>query len=142
MPFVVRWPGKVKAGVSEAMVSQVDFLSSFAALVGQPVDPSDVPDSQNVLAALLGNSEKGRSHVVEHAWGLAVRKGDWKYIPPGRIQDQLGPWKQVDIPQPGFLFDLIRDPGETNNLALTRPDKVNELAALLEEIRHNERGEK
>ena len=32
VPFVVRWPGAVKAGVSAAPFSQVDLLASFAAL--------------------------------------------------------------------------------------------------------------
>ena len=34
VPFVVRWPARVKPGVSDALISQVDLLASFAALVG------------------------------------------------------------------------------------------------------------
>ena len=40
MPFVVRWPGRVKPGVSDALVSQVDFCASFAALAGQTSAPT------------------------------------------------------------------------------------------------------
>ena len=32
VPFIIRWPGKIQPGTSEALVSQVDFLASFAAL--------------------------------------------------------------------------------------------------------------
>ena len=35
VPFVVRWPGTVKPGVSAAPLSQVDLLASFAALAGR-----------------------------------------------------------------------------------------------------------
>jgi arylsulfatase A len=88
-----------------------------------------------MLPALLGETKKGRDHVVEHAGLLALRRGQWKYIQPGSVRDGLGPWKQVKIPQPGFLFDLKSDPGETVDVAAEHPGKVRELVALLEEIR-------
>ena len=43
VPFMVRWPGKVKPGTSKAMVSQVDFLASLAALAGSPAPIPDKP---------------------------------------------------------------------------------------------------
>ena len=36
VPFVVRWPARVKPGTSKALLSQVDFVATFAALVGAP----------------------------------------------------------------------------------------------------------
>jgi len=137
MPFLVRWPGRVKPGVSGALVSQVDLAASFAALTGQKTDPTAMPDSVNVLPALLGDSKTGRDSLVEHANRLAVRQGDWKFIPPGRVLDKLGPWNQLTAPEPGFLFDLSKDPGETNNVAAAHPEKVSELRALLAKIRNS-----
>ncbi|MEX1049145.1 MAG: sulfatase-like hydrolase/transferase, partial [Akkermansiaceae bacterium] len=32
VPFIVRWPAKIKSGVSDALVSQIDFIASFAAM--------------------------------------------------------------------------------------------------------------
>ena len=75
MPFLVRWPGHVKPGVSRAVVSQVDFCASFAALAGQPLGPDDAPDSFNVLPALLGQSPTGRDHVLEYSGRVAIRCG-------------------------------------------------------------------
>ena len=49
VPFLVRWPGRVKPGTSEALISQVDFIASFAALTGQSLGRDDAPDSMNVL---------------------------------------------------------------------------------------------
>jgi len=136
MPFLVRWPGRVKPGVSDAIVSQVDLPASLAILAGQKPDQKTMPDSRNVLPALLGESKTGREEVVLYAQdgGLALRSGNWKYIPPGNMRDGLGPWKKSTIAEPGLLFDLSSDPGETKDLAAANPDKLQELAAALKKI--------
>ncbi|MFA6174825.1 MAG: discoidin domain-containing protein [Kiritimatiellales bacterium] len=90
-----------------------------------------MPDSQNVLSALLGDSPSGRESLVEHASTLALRSGKWKYIAPGKTRDGLGPWNTVAVPEPGFLFDLSTDPGETKDLAAEYPEKLKELADRL-----------
>jgi len=136
VPFIVRWPGRVKAGVSDALVGQIDFLSSFAALTGQKLAADDAPDSYDVLQALLGKSKTGRDHLVEHAGALSLIKGQWKYIEPNNgpkinknTNTELG-----NDPQPQ-LYDLAEDIGEKQNVAGQHPDKVEELAALLKKIR-------
>jgi arylsulfatase A-like enzyme len=139
MPFLVRWPGRVKPGVSDALISHVDLAASCAALTGQKTDPAAMPDSVNVLPALLGDSKTGRDSLIEQGNRLALRQGHWKFIPPGRVSDGLGPWTQVAVPEPGFLFDLATDPGETHNLAAAHPEKVQELRDLLAKIRNSAR---
>jgi arylsulfatase A-like enzyme len=152
VPFIVRWPGRVKPGISGALVSQVDFLATFAALVGQAAPDLSIVaraeslrakvDSENVLPALLGKSKTARTVLVEQGGGvaLALRQGDWKYIPPrpgARVQVNTNTETGND-PQPQ-LYDLARDPGERNNLAAARPEKVRELADLLAAIRQRTR---
>jgi arylsulfatase A-like enzyme len=134
MPLIIRWPGRVKPGVSDAIVSQVDFAASLASLVGRQPKKATMPDSQNVLPALLGESTTGRESVVEQAKGLSFRKGNWKYVAPGNAADQLGPWRKLQIPAPGWLFDLSADPGETKDLSAKYPEKLKELAAELSKI--------
>ena len=80
VPFILRWPARVKPGTSEALVSQVDFLASFAALSKQPLAGARAPDSVDTLAAFLGTSRTGRTELVEQAGGQALRSGQWKYI--------------------------------------------------------------
>ncbi len=122
VPFLLRWPARVKPGkASAAMVSQIDFAASFAKLTGRE---ASFPDSENVLPALTGESDKGRDHVIEHANQLAIRAGDWKFIPGKKDQ-------------PGQLHDLSKDPGESKNLASVNPEKRDELRALLEIARGN-----
>ena len=140
VPFIVRWPGRVKPGVSDALMCQMDFFASFAALVGSPLSDAERKDSENHLPALLGEAPNGRATLIEHASGLGVRAGSWKYLPP-----KPGPKRSANTnvelgndPQ-RQLFDLAKDPGETKNLAPSQPDKVAELAAILEQTRNARR---
>lgn len=57
VPFIVRWPGKVKAGtVTDAMVSFVDVLATFVEVAGgRP--PRDI-DGRSFLPVLLGKRNK------------------------------------------------------------------------------------
>ncbi len=137
--FIVRWPRHVKPGVTGALVGQIDFLSSFAALTGQRLASDDAPDSFDVLQALLGRSKAGRDHIVEHAGTLSLIKGQWKYIEPGKgakfnrnTNTELG-----NDPQPQ-LYNLADDIGEKHNLAERYPNRVRELADVLRAVR--ERG--
>jgi arylsulfatase A-like enzyme len=136
VPFVVRWPERIRPAVSDALVSQVDLLASLASLVGAPQADARAGDSQDVLPALLGRSKVGRAALVEQAGALSLRQGHWKYIAPSqgaRIQKNTNTELGND-PEPQ-LYDLATDPGERKNLATVHPDKVRELAAMLEEIR-------
>ncbi|MBI1872367.1 MAG: arylsulfatase [Acidobacteria bacterium] len=136
VPFVVRWPARVKPAVSDALISQVDLIASFAALVGPPLSDRRAQDSENVLQALLGASKTARAWLVEQAGSLSLRDGQWKYISPGRgprinqnTKMELG---NDSEPQ---LYDLAADVGERKNLAASRPEKVREMAARLDGIR-------
>lgn len=136
VPLIARWPGKVKRGVSNALVGQIDFLSSFAALTGRPLAETDAPDSFDILPALMGRSDTGRDHIVEHAGALSLIRGDWKYIEPGKGARIA---KDTDIelgndPQPQ-LYNLRHDIGERQNIAIKYPARVAEMAAFLREIR-------
>jgi arylsulfatase A-like enzyme len=139
VPFIVRQPGRIEPGLSDALLCQIDLLASMAALTGQTLARDDAPDSFDVSAALLGRSRTGRDHLVEHAGTLSLIQGDWKYIEPGKgarfnrsTNTELG---NASEPQ---LYNLKDDLGEKTNLADGRPEKVKEMAALLQEIR--ERG--
>jgi arylsulfatase A-like enzyme len=136
VPFIARWPGRIAAGESDALVCQIDFLRSLAALVEVPLAHSDAPDSENLLDALTGKSQEGRKQLVEHSRTLAFRQGQWKYI-----ESAQGPAlaKAVNIktglsPEPA-LYDLANDLGERNNLAEDQPERVAEMAAELARIR-------
>ncbi|GAB3893756.1 arylsulfatase [Larkinella knui] len=138
VPFIVRWPGKVKAGTSDALLSQVDLLKSLAVLTGQTVGEGEATDSFNTLDALLGKDKNGRDYVIEHALNntLSLVKGHWKYIEPSNgpavqkaTNTELG---NNPLPQ---LYDLRTDLGETRNVAGENPQLVSELAAFLKSVK-------
>lgn len=139
VPFVLRWPARIKPQVSDAIVCQVDLLASFAALTGQKATSDESPDSQNVLPALLGESPTGRESVVEQGTGgLALRHDKWKYIPPsarGAKKSNASTRTELGNDSMSQLYDLESDPGETTNLAEQHPDTTRRLAAELESIR-------
>jgi len=141
VPFLVRWPARIERRTdSPALISQIDLFHTLAFLTGAKLEEGAAPDSFNLISALLGRDPQGRPHLVEQAGTLSVIVGRWKYVVPSK-----GPKinKNVNIelgndPEPQ-LYDLETDPGERNNVAAQFPDKVAELAALLEQIRRSPR---
>ncbi|MGE0104161.1 MAG: sulfatase-like hydrolase/transferase [Blastocatellales bacterium] len=136
VPLIVSWPLKIKPGRSDAMISQVDFPASFAALTGQKIDRATVTDSQDVSSALLRGTGKGRDHIVEHAGSLALRIGKWKYIDPNDGPRMSLPTNtELGNDPAAQLYDISTDPGEKDNLASKHPERVREMKARLEKIR-------
>lgn len=140
VPFIVMWPGTVQPGVSDALVSQVDLLASFAKLLQTPLASGQGPDSMDMLAALLGVSPQGRTQLVtESNYGMGLRNGSWKYIAPATApgrQSGLLPGKGIEtggsaVPQ---LYDLSVDIAERNNLAEDDPDRVARMQQMLAAI--------
>ncbi len=135
-PFIVRWPGRVKPGLSDARLSQVDLYASLAALAGQPLDDEDAPDSLDRLADLLGKSQAGRDHIIEQAGTLSIIRGRYKYIEPGDGPKMNVP-TNIELgndPQPQ-LYDVVEDIAEKHNVAGEHPEVVKELDALLQKIK-------
>ncbi len=141
VPLLIKWPGKIKAGtVSDALVGQIDFAASFAAISGNEskitITEKAIPDSIDALAALTGKSDKGRTLLVEHARSLALRQGPWKYVQPSKApsfnkntKTELGTNKR------GQLYNLAIDGGEKKNLRDEHPEKFAELREKLSSIR-------
>jgi arylsulfatase A-like enzyme len=140
--FMIKWDGKIKPGISDALVSQIDFLSSFASLSGQTLTSDAAPDSFNQLDVLLGKSKTGREWIVEHASSgrLSIIKGEWKYIVPGpgvklNINTNTETGNDI-VPQ---LYNLKNDLGEKMNIASANPLIVKELSGLLQKIQDSGR---
>jgi arylsulfatase A-like enzyme len=134
VPMIVSWPQKVKPGVSNALMSQMDFVNSFTAFFKQPEDKAI--DSENHIESLLGKSALGRTALVEQGSSLAIVWNDWKYIAPSKGAAILQPMNiesgNSTVPQ---LYNLKDDIGEKKNLAEKYPAMVEKLAAMLEAIK-------
>jgi arylsulfatase A-like enzyme len=131
VPWIVRYPARVKPGVSGALISQIDLPATFAALAGAPAPATPWIDSRNALPALLGEDRAGRDHIIEHSGRIAVRQGDWLFITPGMVTDGLGPWTRKTIEAPGALYNLVADPEQEHDLANSQGARLHDLAAVL-----------
>jgi arylsulfatase A-like enzyme len=124
VPFLARWPGKIRAGsVCDATVCLNDLMATCAEILGVPLPGNAGEDSVSLLPHLLGNAPGPmRQGVLHQSSGgdLALRQGPWKLIVSrsGRRE----------------LYDLHADLGETKDVAAANPEVVERLAAVLEEI--------
>lgn len=137
VPFLVRWPAKVKPGTSSnALIGQVDLPASFARLTGQKFPANVGPDSFEQLDALLGHAPTGREHLVEHAGITSLRLGQWKWIPGSAgVKFNKATGTELGNDKMQQLYDLAADPGETRNIAAENPAKANEMKAMMLKIR-------
>lgn len=136
IPFITHWPARIEPNISEALVSQVDLFHSLAILTGQKLAPDDAPDSFNVLTALLGENTQARDFLVEQGWSLSIRKGNWKYIEPSE-KSRYDPYTNIELGNAPYpqLFDLSVDVAEKHNVAEKYPEKVQEMASLLDSVK-------
>lgn len=135
VPFIISWPGKIKPGTSNALISQIDFLASFSTLLNIQIPQGGALDSENVLSAFLGKSNKGRDEVIKQGGALSIIKGDWKYIAPNN-RAKVAKLTGIELGNAPFhqLYNLKKDIGEQNNIASKHPKKVKMLQELLYQI--------
>ncbi|MBI9063800.1 MAG: arylsulfatase [Marinilabiliaceae bacterium] len=137
VPFIVMWKGKIKQGVSKAMISQVDIMASAAKLIG-----SDMPDtdSEQLLSTLMGKTEEGRD--ILHFEGLkgrvAVRSKEWVLIPPykGPLRHSWGGNVESGLSKDYQLYHMTEDPNQQHNVYTDFPEIANELLIKLNEGRN------
>jgi len=129
VPMIARWDGKIAKGSRTDHISAFwDILPTFSEILEIPV-PQDL-DGISMLPTLTGENEEQQIHPhlywESHESGgrQAIRKEDWKLV-------------RYNINKDGAyeLYNLAQDPSETNDLASGMPEKVMELAVLLEASR-------
>ena len=145
VPFIIRWPGKIKPGKSSALVNQIDFIASFATLLNIKLSKDEARDSRNILDALLGKDSNGLPYTVEEArGGLALRKGPWKFI-AGKSSGGKKKGKKPKKQNPstnGQLYNLEKDAGEKTDVIDQHPEIASEMHEILQKIRDDDRTRK
>jgi arylsulfatase A-like enzyme len=146
VPFIARWPGKIKPGtLSDETICHVDLMATAAAILGAKLPDAAGVDSVNLLPVLLGEKCEGpvREATVHHGGSgrFAIRRGPWVLLLSASGDDNGKKGEQdwfrqqrgyATHDQPGELFNLADDLPQAHNLYTNRPDKVRELTALLE----------
>lgn len=133
VPFIVSWPGKVKAGsVSNDMINLVDIFATVCEITdGKVPNSKDVAgDSFSFLGSLTQSKKKHRrtSMVTADAKGVhAIRMDNWKYI------ENITPLgEKKGEPQ---LYNLADDPAESVDLYDKKPGRAKKLLDELNRIR-------
>ncbi len=147
VPFIVRYPGVVKAGTeSNAPTTLANLMATCAELVGQPSAQFISEDSYSILPVLMGKATFAKDQPaivnISSKGHFDIRKGDWKLI------DQLGSGgftvpsevKPVAGEPIGQLYNLANDMHEDHNLYNQYPEKVKELTDLLNKMKRAEKG--
>ena len=121
IPMIVRWPGKIKAGVvNDHLWYFPDVMPTLAELAG--IEPPDNIDGISIVPTLLGERAAGRRQKMhkflywEHQQQVAVRMGNFKAIKPGKNK-------------PFELYDLSRDISEQNDIADEYPEILAKMKA-------------
>ena len=140
VPFIVRWPAKVKPGTTSAtLVCLTDLMATAAEITGVKLPDTAAEDSFSFLPDLLGSGKGARTSIVHHSiYGqFAIREAGWKLaFCPGS-----GGWskpRDAEAREQGLpavqLYDLAADIGETNNQQAARPEVVERLTQLMKAI--------
>jgi arylsulfatase A len=146
VPFMVRWPGHIKAGEeSNEVICLTDLLATVADIAGTSLDASSGVDSYSMLPAMLGKQKLPlREATIHHSinGSFAIRKGPWKLIlcpGSGGWSDPKPKSRGIELLPLYQLYNLDNDPGETENLLDRYPEVVEELSALLKQSIENGR---
>ena len=129
VPCVWRYPGKLPAGTTnDAMMHVVDLLPTLTALAGDSVDLPAASDGKatagrkidgmNMLPTIFAGQPSPRTEIIFEVAGSVrlptIRSGDFKLMGER-------------------LFDIVRDPSETTDIAAQHPEIVARLTARLQE---------
>ena len=138
----------------------VDFLPTLLAMAGHTSPLPSWLDGINQLMAIITNGPSPRTDMVYNIddnfvpavlsvgqkspkmFQVLVRREEYKLIfgqtgmlHRGNRQDKKG--KKCDLDrdvQTVQLYDLVADPGETNNIAVDRQDVVDEMVEMVTEL--------
>ncbi len=147
VPFIARWPGKIKPrSQSDEVICHTDLMATLAAILDEPLPENSAEDSYNILPALLGEEADKpiREATVHHSidGSFSIRQGKWKlelcagsggWSKPGnQMAEKMG------LPE-NQLYDLSVDIREEYNLVDQYPEIVEELSALLQKYKDDGR---
>ena len=117
VPAFVRWPGKIKPGVTTQQAAiTMDWSKTILTLAGAHANKDFPLDGIDLVPVLTGqkiNIERTLCwRTFQRLKQKAIREGNWKYL-----QDEKGE----------YLFDLDADPGEKNDIKAKEENIFNRL---------------
>ncbi len=134
-PIMIRWPGKVQPGERPELANSIDLAPTILKACGlEPTDTMQGIDLLDDTALAKRKSTHGACYLhnavdihkpsanLTHRWLI---NGNWKLILPHKTN--------TNATEPE-LYNLTKDPHETQNLAKTNPHQAKRLAKQLNEL--------
>ena len=125
VPFLAKWPGHIMAGsVSDTPVIGTDIFSTVLDILDIPLPTDRTIDGVSLMPVFAGKTVERpiplfwRTHVSPAEDRVAMRIGDWKIV----SDDTMTKFQ---------LFDVQKDWQEKNDLAETKPEKMEEMKKKL-----------
>ena len=146
VPFLMRWPAQIKAGLqTDVPVCQTDYLATIADIIGVDLPDNAGEDSYSLLPILKGEVQNSavRGPVIHHSvtGHFAIRDGKWKLNMLRGSGGSLQP--RFIKPKEGEavfeLYNIEEDPAETTNLYFKHPEVVKKLRKKISKIITNGR---
>ncbi len=160
VPLIISWPGHIKPGVNDSLVSHIDLYPTIAHLAGAKIPEDRIIDGIDFTDVLLGKAENTKRECFYYYMAdklEAVRVGDYKLFvsrppekninvsengtldiyelhpdEPGKMKGRTKIPKDVPVYE---LYNLREDPGETTNIYDQHPDIVKSLMKYIDACR-------
>ena len=133
VPWIVRWPGQVPAGTTDAPIISVDLLPTLLELAGGKAPEKQVLDGVSMVECFTSGGMKAPTRdLFWHFPGyLGAGPGEWRTTPAGAIRS--GDWKLIEFFETGRkeLYNLREDLSQKADIASTNAEKTAELHAKL-----------
>jgi len=131
VPAFASWPGVLKPGHVDAPIHIVDWMPTLCSLAGHSPERDLKWDGRNIWPIVRGDISKAEPRTLywKTPGASAVRSGEYKLIASkdgGNVQ----------------LFNLAKDPYETQDLARKNPEKAKELSRILAQLSKDDRPRK
>ncbi|MFC2123184.1 sulfatase [Bacteroidota bacterium] len=131
-PFIIRWPGKVPGNTvdNESVIGAVDLFPTFCSLSSIPI-PEGL-DGEDLSDIFYGHSIQRKKPLTwEIRFPVYGRVNDMS--PRLALRDQQ--WKFLMNPSMNRveLYNIVKDPGEVDNVANENPVLVNKFSIYLKE---------
>lgn len=144
VPFIARMPKQIPAGsVSDRFLSAIDLAPTLIELTGSQMPRMNRFDGENVWPTLTGKPQTHQPFFFIYDGTVeAVRDGKWKCIAPHEYRTVVTPGKDghpgTQLNKGGrielALFDMEKDPQETNNLVSQHPEVAAKMEAMMKEF--------
>lgn len=136
VPFIISWPGKIKAGTTcDIPVAGTDLFPTILKLARIKPPKELISDGLSLKRVLLKGKQIPERPLFWHFPAYLERhkgiNGIWRSGPASSIR--FGDWKLIEFFEDDIieLYNLKEDIGETNDLSEKYPEKKNELYKLL-----------